>query len=142
MMRVLVLLLLALLAAGQAVAADDGLYTDPFLVLEPGRHAAQINCLDADRAGRFLVTASDDKTVRVWAAEDGRLLRTLRLPAGSGHVGKAFAVSPDASLIAVGGYSLSCDHDVYLYHRASGRLSKRIGLLPNSVNHLAFSEAV
>src|SRR4051794_21546457 len=128
MMRVL-LLLLALLAAGQAAAADDGLYADPFLVLEPGRHTAMIHRLDADPEGRFLVTASDDKTVRVWAAEDGRLLRTLRLPAGPGHVGKTFAaaISPDGALIAAGGWTLTGDNDVYLFDRASGRLLRPPG---------------
>jgi WD40 repeat protein len=87
------------------MATGDGLYTDPFLVLDPGRHTAIIRRLDADREGRFLVTASDDKTVRVWAAADGRLLQTLRLPAGPGHVGKAFAaaISPDGALVAAGG---------------------------------------
>src|SRR3954468_12975903 len=128
MMRVL-LLLLVLLAAGQAMAADDGLYTDPFLVLEPGRHTAAIVRLDADRDSRFLVTASADKTVRVWAAEDGRLLRTLRLPAGTGDLGKAYAaaISPDGTVVAAGGWSVSRDHDVYLFERATGRLLRRVG---------------
>src|SRR4051812_31938376 len=112
MMRALVFLL-ALLAAGQAVAADDGLYTDPFLVLEPGRHTAMIKRLDADREGRFLVPASDDKTVRVWAAGNGRLLQTLHLPAGPGHVGKAFAaaISPDGALVAAGGWTTATGTD-------------------------------
>ena len=87
--------------------SDDGLHPDPFLVLDPGRHTAAIKRLDADREGRFLVTASDDKTVRVWAAADGRLLRTLRLPAGPGNVGKAYAaaISPDGTLVAAGGWT-------------------------------------
>src|SRR3954468_12907908 len=127
-MRLLLLLLLAALWAAPT-RADDGLYTDPFLVLEPGRHTAMINRLDADRDGRFLVTASDDKTVRVWAAEDGRLLRTLRLPAGPGNVGKAYAaaISPDGTVVAAGGWSVSRDHDVYLFERATGRLLRRVG---------------
>src|SRR3954452_6787164 len=125
------LLLLALLAAGQAAAADDGLYADPFLVLEPGRHTPMIHRLDAAREGRFLVTASDDKTVRVWAAEDGRLLRTLRLPAGPGHVGRAYAaaISPDGALVAAGGYTGTPESgfSIYLFDRVSGRLLRRVG---------------
>ena len=121
----------------------DGLYAEPFLVLEPGRHTATIKRLDADREGRFLVTASDDKTVRVWAAEDGRLLRTLRLPAGPGDVGKAYAaaISPDGALVAAGGWTapIGADESVYLFDRASGRLLRRVGGLPNVVLHLAFS---
>ncbi|HEX3306566.1 MAG TPA: hypothetical protein VHS32_10010, partial [Streptosporangiaceae bacterium] len=136
---------LALGGAGPAGAAEEaqaaGLYDRPVLVVDPGVHTAPINRLDADREGRFLVTASDDKTVRVWAAEDGRLLRTLRLPAGPGDVGKAYAaaISPDGALVAAGGWALSRDHDVYLFDRASGRLLRRVGGLPNVVLHLAFS---
>src|SRR3954453_23728996 len=141
-MRLLLLLLLAALWAAPT-RADDGLYTEPFLVLEPGRHTAMINRLDADRDGRFLVTASDDKTVRVWAAEDGRLLRTIRLPAGPGDVGKAkaAAISPDGALVAAGGGpgAAGTDESVYLFERASGRLLRRVGGLPNVVLHLAFS---
>ena len=55
----------------------------------------------------FAVTASDDKTVRVWSLADGALLRTIRLPAGPGNVGKAYAVaiSPDGATIAAGGWT-------------------------------------
>ena len=123
-------------------AADDGLYDRPVLVVDPGVHTAAIRRLDADREGRFLVTASDDKTVRVWAAEDGRLLRTLRLPAGPGDVGKAYAaaISPDGALVAAGGWTARRhDESVYLFDRASGRLLRRVGGLPNVVLHLAFS---
>ena len=45
--------------------------------------------------------------MRVFDVEDGRLLRTIRLPAGPGNVGKAFAVAigPDGELIAAGGWT-------------------------------------
>ena len=138
---------LALGGGGPAGAAEEapaaGLYDRPVLVVDPGVHTAVIRRLDADREGRFLVTASEDKTVRVWAAEDGRLLRTLRLPAGPGDVGKAFAaaISPDGALVAAGGWTSATgsDESVYLFDRASGRLLRRVGGLPNVVNHLAFS---
>jgi WD40 repeat protein len=122
--------------------SDDGLYTDPVLVLDPGRHTAAIIRLDADREGRFLVTASHDKTVRVWAASDGRLLSTIRLPAGPGNVGKAYAaaISPDGTIVAAGGWTLIGDNDIYLFNRASGRLRHRVGGLPDVVLHLSFSQ--
>jgi WD40 repeat protein len=123
--------------------SDDGLYTDPVLVLDPGRNTAPINRLDADHEGRFLVTASHDKTVRVWAASDGSLLRTLRLPAGPGDVGKAYAaaISPDGTLVATGGWtgSTGSDKNIYLFDRASGQLLRRVGGLPDVVLRLAFS---
>jgi WD40 repeat protein len=56
------------------------------------------------RDGSWAVTGSDDKTVRIWSLATGALLRTIRLPAGPGEVGKAYAVaiSPDGALIAAG----------------------------------------
>jgi WD40 repeat protein len=74
-------------AAAQPVD-HDGLCCKPFLVVDPGMHTAPINRVDSGSAGRFLVTGSGDKTVRVWSAEDGRLQRTIRVPAGRGHLGK------------------------------------------------------
>ena len=79
----------------------------PVLVIEPGAHSAAIVDLATDAAGKRAATASIDGTVRLWRIEDGTLERTIRLPRGSGHIGKAFAValSPDGNLLAVGGWT-------------------------------------
>jgi WD40 repeat protein len=37
-----------------------------------------------DRAGRWAVTASDDKTARIWNLASGQLVRVLRVPLGGG----------------------------------------------------------
>jgi WD40 repeat protein len=122
---------------------QDGLYREPFLVVDPGMHTAMIKRVDSDSAGGFLVTGSDDKTVRVWSAEDGNLQRTIRVPAGPGGLGKIYAVamSPDGSTIAAGGWTSrdGLQTNIYLFERATGRQLGRIGGLPNVVLHLAFS---
>lgn len=90
----------------------------PTLRLETGMHTAQIGRIGVDRAGRILVTASQDKTARVWDIATGKLRRVLRVPIGTGDEGKLFAValSPDGSTAAVGGWT-SADGlktDIYL----------------------------
>ena len=93
--------------AEAAPAAMSPLYEQPVLVVDPGMHTATINSVAVDAAGRLAVTGSDDKTVRVWSLADGKLLRTIRMPAGPGNVGKIYAVaiSPDSDLVAAGGWT-------------------------------------
>jgi WD40 repeat protein len=47
-------------------------------------HTAPIRRIATDAAGRLAVTASDDKTARVWDVASGRLLQTLRIPVDQG----------------------------------------------------------
>ena len=75
-----------------------------FPVLETGMHTAKIFRFDVDRAGRYGVSASNDKTARVWDLASGRLLQTLRVPVSKDDEGKlrAVAISPDGARVAVG----------------------------------------
>ena len=151
--RTLALILLGCLAAAQAdgQGLPPGFYDRPVLVVDPGRHTAPINRADVDvgigpsaAAGRFAVTGSDDKTVRVWSLATGALERTIRLPAGPGPVGKVYAVAidPAGEVIAVGGYTAPDGEPqvIYLFTRATGALLQSpVDGLPNTALHLAFS---
>jgi WD40 repeat protein len=135
--------LAALLGAGE-LAHGGEVPTHPFLRIETGMHTGRIWRIDVDAAGRFLVTGSDDKTVRVWDLTSGRLLNTLRPPIGEGDEGKinAVAISPDGEIVAAGGWSgFQWDGQVsiYLFDRRSGRLIRRLSGLPGFVRALAFS---
>ena len=145
------LALILLLWTGAARADDlqhpPQLYGPPVLVIDPGTHTASIKSASADRDGRWAVTGSDDKTVRIWSLADGKLERTIRPPAGPGPVGRivAVAMSPDGSLIAAGGWTRRTETDrteqVYLFDRATGTLVKRIEIERprGTVEQLAFS---
>lgn len=120
----------------------DVMPTEPILRIDTGDHVAVIRRIASDDAGRWLATASDDKTVRVWdLSNNGRLVSTLRPPIGLGNIGKlnAVAMSPDGKLVATGGWTDDSDNSAYLFDRASGRMIHRLLGLPNVVNHLAFS---
>ena len=138
------------LAIAPALAQDQGpnagtdLYDRPVLAIDPGMHTAKIQAQSVDAAGRFAVTGSADRTVRVWSVADGKLLRTIWIPVGPENVGRVYAVaiSPNGSTIAVGGWTerLEGDHPIYLFDRESGNLIQRIrGDLPNVTSFLTFS---
>jgi WD40 repeat protein len=126
-----------------SVRAQSAPTREPILRVETGMHTAAIKAIGVDRAGQFLVTASTDKTARVWEVASGRLLRVLRVPIGDGDEGKLYAVaiSPDGRTIAAAGWTSGhgLPESVYLFARESGRLLGRLTGLPEVVFDLAFS---
>lgn len=138
----LIFLLAALSAQPSSVFAQQP-SSQPVLRLETGMHTAVIMHIGVDAAGRFLVTASNDKTARIWDIATGELLRVLRPPLGAGFEGNlnSAAISPDGSTVAVGGWIKvgESSHNIYLFDRVSGRVVRRLGDLPNVVTHLVFS---
>jgi WD40 repeat protein len=117
----------------------------PFPRIETGGHSATVRRIDVDAAERFLVSASDDKTARVWDLRTGRLLKILRPPIGDGDEGKlyAVAVSPDGATVAVGGFTGppgTAMLPIYIFDRESGAIRRTTASLPEVTNHLAYSK--
>lgn len=112
---------------------------DVILRLDPGMHTAMINRIGVSADGRLLATASDDKTVKLWALPEGKLLRTLRPPIGPGHEGKvnAVALDPAGHWVATGGWDKDGENWVRLFDTATGAVRSRLGPLPNVVLDLA-----
>ena len=141
---------LVALAFGSSLAQDQGpnagtdLYDHPTLAIDPGMHTAEIRAQAVDAEGRFAVTGGDDRTVRIWSAADGKLLRPIWIPVGPQIIGDVYAVaiSPDGSTIVAGGWteSLQPPFPIYLFDRESGNLIRRIrDDLPEVTMFLTFS---
>jgi WD40 repeat protein len=132
----LCLLVPGIVAQGQTVK--------PYLRIETGGHAGQVNRIAVDAAQRFLVSASNDKTARVWDLNSGKLLKILRPPIGDGLDGALFAVavSPDGTSVAIGGYTGApgTDAPIYIFDRESGEIRQTIARLPDVTFHLAYSQ--
>jgi len=84
-----------------AAAADK-----PRLVVDAGGHTARVNGLVFTKDGKYLVSAGNDKAIRIWDLASGQTVRTIRGWIGVGHEGNiyALALSPDNRYLAVGGW--------------------------------------
>jgi WD40 repeat protein len=93
--------ILLLLASFPATYAAE-----PMLVIDSRGHVENVWDLIFTGSGDRLISVGEDKVVRVWDMRSGELVRTLRGQIGPGPEGKicAAALSPDGSLLAVGGF--------------------------------------
>ncbi len=124
-----------------ALAEVNDDLTSPVLRLETGVHSAAINKVVSDEKGHWLVTASDDKTARVWNAETGELLRVLRPPVGDKQEGElqALAMGRDGRIVAVGGFTRLAGGTIYLFDRSNGHMLRSITGMSGTVNDIAIS---
>ncbi|CCK80692.1 caspase family protein [Desulfobacula toluolica] len=142
--QLLIVLLISLLIAAPKAFANAPT-SKPMLRLNTNMHSAIVRRISSDAAGRVILTCSDDKTARLWNADDGRLIKTFRVPVGKGHEGKLFAcaLSSDGRTAAVGGWTRGSDqnsgnHNIYLFNTATGEMIQRIAGMENVINDLEF----
>jgi WD40 repeat protein len=125
--------------AAKAEIAASG--EDVLLRIDPGMHTVGITRVGASADGRLLVTGSHDKTARLWALPEGRLVRTLRPPIGDGNEGKLYAtaIDPAGRWVATGGWDKVGENWVRIFDTETGALRVRLGPLPNVINDIRVS---
>ncbi|HRW83155.1 MAG TPA: DUF4365 domain-containing protein [Methanothrix sp.] len=85
-------------------------------------HSGSVGSVQITKDGRFAVSGSDDKTVKIWDLEAGTCVGTLE-----GHQNKVYsvAISPDGNLIASTGF---IDNTVRIWDWRSGECLRVIEL--------------
>ncbi len=120
------------------VVADD-----PRLVIDPGGHTALIKQIIFTRDGRHLISAGDDKMIRVWEVATGKVVRTIQgeIEDGSGEI-YAAALSPDEQYLAVCGFLAGIPEHRYgirIHDFHSGEVVRLLKGHEEAVFSLAFS---
>ncbi|MDP3821651.1 MAG: caspase family protein [Burkholderiales bacterium] len=137
--RALVGAVLGLCAVATLAAGEER----PLLVVEQGAHSAPVRRIEASATLGLVVTASDDRTARVWALASGELQLILRPPAFGAEGGRLYAVAihPSEPLVAVGGTTggEGQPHQIYLFDLQSGALRRTIDAQAGDIRKLAWS---
>lgn len=125
----------AQLAAAKPEATEGALIP----MLDTGGHMATIRSIAFTPDGRKLVSASDDKTIRVWDLATGQTEQIVRGQAGPGATGSIYAIalSPDGKWLAAGGWTAG--GEIRLYDFKSRKLVALLEGHADAVYGLAFS---
>ena len=140
--NIIMRLAVALLLAIQCVQAQS---VKPYLRIETGAHTSRVGQIDVDAAQQFLVSASFDKTARVWDLRNGNLLTILRPPIGDFAEGSLYgvAISPDGRSAAVGGFTSVAnakEYPIYIFDSENGTIRATIPGPPDVTHRLAYSK--
>ncbi|HLI21834.1 MAG TPA: hypothetical protein VKV32_11985, partial [Stellaceae bacterium] len=135
--------LLTVHAQAQAPNNSDPPAT-PFLRVDAGMHTAEITDLAVDGQAALIATASTDKTVRLWHADDGSPVTTLRVPIAPGAEGEinAVAVAPDGKHVLAGGatgFSFGPGFSLYLFDTDKQAMIGRLAGLPAPIMDVAYA---
>jgi WD40 repeat protein len=88
----------------------------PQIVIDSKGHSARISNLHYTHDGNQIVSISEDKTIKVWDVESGKMLKKFESQIGDGFEGMfyASALSPDGKFLAVAGYKVNSEKDNYI----------------------------
>ncbi len=117
----------------------------PILRLDTGGHTSKIQKFAVTSDKKYLISCSDDKTIRVWDMQTKKEVRKILGEIGDGF-GEIFAIalSPDDQSLAVGGFlggvpGSSDNPRIRIYHFPTGQLLRILKSHSNVVEDLSFS---
>ncbi|HYF68444.1 MAG TPA: caspase family protein [Ohtaekwangia sp.] len=101
--RMLQILVVGLLFISVRPAAQA---QSPKLIIDSKGHTGLVNELVFLDGGRKLLSAGNDKTIRLWDVNNGTLLRTLFINQTEGYHGRIYAaaITADEKTLAIGGF--------------------------------------
>ncbi|MBF0541378.1 MAG: caspase family protein [Nitrospirae bacterium] len=137
--RFLSLIIISILLIVSNVSADE-----PILTLDTGGHMALIWKIIPMKDGRRIISASADKTIRIWDIETGKETQKLLGQIGGGSEGAIYAIalSPDEKWLAVGGYfggNIDTRGNIRIYDIETGKIINVLKSHKSSIYDLSVS---
>jgi WD40 repeat protein len=130
----------ALVPALAAASTED---PKPRLQIDLGVHSAPARRLSVAPERDLVVTASDDKTARVWELSTGQLRHVLRPGVGAGEIGRLYgsAIHPSEDWVAIAGSTgaTNLPHRILIFSPATGRFIKAFDAKGGNIKHLVWS---
>jgi WD40 repeat protein len=124
------------LPAVWAPAADEPALP-PAVVRALKGHSEAVYAVAFSPDGKFVVTGSFDKTLKLWETATGKEVKTFGGPAGHQQLVLSVAVSPDGLTLASG----SSDNTAKLWDVSAGNAPAKSLSLPKYVDAVAFNPA-
>jgi WD40 repeat protein len=129
---------------GLVATLDKRVADAPILELDTGGHMALVRSVAFLPDGQRIISAGNDKTIRITDRQTGRTVRVIRGQSGLGQDGMLFALaaSPKGTWVAVGGaLGTSKNHigDIRIFDLRTGKLVDVLIGHTDVVNSLAVS---
>ena len=138
------LVLLGIIAAGTGTPGyAQTAASAPQIQIELGAHAGPVRRIAVSVRKGIVLTASDDKTARIWDLATGELKQILRPAIGAGEIGRMYgaAIHPTSNLVAVAGTTGqgSSGHKILLFSVVTGQLIQTIDARGGDIKNLAYA---
>src|SRR5688500_18052140 len=88
----------------------------PRIIVNPLGHSAKIHNVVFTPDGHHIISISEDKSVRLWNAETGEMIKKFESQIGEGPEGMFYssALSPDGKFLAAAGYKVNSEQENYI----------------------------